>query len=141
MTDSKCSPVVLLVLESLRTLTRNVTLDDLYEATLISGEVHQTLFIKFMKWYSTVIFPLFIKMPSLEDLEGNNVEYVAAGFPGAVCSVDCVHVRVWGISANLKEVSTGKEHFSSRVFEVSVNHRGMITSATRGFMEVLLIKA
>ena len=69
----------------------------------------------------------------MEELENNNAEYVAAGFPGAVCSVDCVHVRVWGVSANLKQVSTGKEHFPSRVFEVSVNHRGMITSATRGF--------
>ena len=86
-----------------------------------------------MKWYSDIVFPLFIKMPTMEELENNNAEYVAAGFPGAVCSVDCVHVRVWGVSANLKQVSTGKEHFPSRVFEVSVNHRGMITSATRGF--------
>ena len=121
------------MLGSLRILTRNVTLDDLYEATFISGEVHRIFFTKFMKWYSTVIFPLLIKMPSLEELAGNNTEYVAAGFPGAVCSVDCVHVRVWGVSANLKQVSTGKEHFPSRVFEVSVNHRGMITSATRGY--------
>ena len=40
-----------------------------------------------------------------------------------------------GDSANFKQVSTGKEHFPSRVFEVSANHRGIITSATRGFYE------
>ena len=133
LSDPRCVPVILLVLGSLRILTRNVTLDDLYEQTFISSETHRVFFVKFMKWYSEVVFPLFIKMPNMEELESNNAEYVAAGFPGAVCSVDCVHVRVWGVSANLKQVSTGKEHFPSRVFEVSVNHRGIITSATRGF--------
>ena len=44
-----------------------------------------------------------------------------------------MHVRVWGVSANLKQVSTGKESFPSRVFEVAVNRRGMILSATKGF--------
>ena len=48
-------------------------------------------------------------------------------------AVDCVHVRVWGVSANLNQVSTGKEKFPSRVFEAAVNHRGMIVSATKGF--------
>jgi hypothetical protein len=86
----------------------------------------------FVKFYE-VVFPSFIKMPNMEELESKNAEYVAAGFQGAVCSVDCVHVRVWGVSANLKQVSTGQEHFPSMVFEVSVNHRRIITSATRGF--------
>jgi hypothetical protein len=31
------------------------------------------------------------------------------------------------------QVSTGKEHYLSRAFECSVNHRGIIISATRGF--------
>ena len=38
-----------------------------------------------------------------------------------------------GVLANLKQISTGKEHFPSRVFEVAVNRRGMIVSATKGF--------
>jgi Plant transposon protein len=66
-------------------------------------------------------------------LDCNGAEYSLAGFPGCVCSVDCVHVRVWGVSANLKQISTGKEHFPSRVFEVTINRRGMILSATKGF--------
>jgi hypothetical protein len=33
----------------------------------------------------------------------------------------------------LYKVSTGKEHYPSRAFECSTNHRGMITSVTRGF--------
>jgi Plant transposon protein len=127
------SPIELLVLGSLRILTRNVTLDDLHEQTFISAEVHRCFFTKFMKWYSSRVFPEVVKMPSVEDLDCNGAEYSLAGFPGCVCSVDCVHVRVWGVSANLKQISTGKEHFPSRVFEVAVNRRGMIVSATKGF--------
>ena len=73
--------------------------------------MHRVFFEKFMKWYSEIVFPLFIKMPTMEELGSNSAEYVAAGFPGTVCFVDCVHVRFWGVAANLKQVSTGKEHF------------------------------
>ena len=135
-TDNKgkpCSPIQSLVLGSLRVLTRNVTLDDLVEQTFISSEVHRCFFSKFMMWYSSVVFPLVVRMPTLEELHDNGAEYRVSGFPGCVCSVDCVHVRVWGVSANLKQVSTGKEKFPSRVFEAAVNHRGMIVSATKGF--------
>jgi hypothetical protein len=127
------SLIELLVLGSLRILTRNVTLDDLYEQTFISAEVHRCFFTKFMKWYSTRVFSEVVKMPSIEELDYNGAEYRLAGFQGCVSSVDCVHVRVWGVSANLKQISTGKEHFPSRVFEVAVNCQGMIVSATKGF--------
>jgi hypothetical protein len=86
-----------------------------------------------MEWYSTTVFPLVVKMPALHEVYDNGAEYRVAGFPGCICSVDCVHVRVWGASANLKQVSTGKEKFPSRVFEAAVNHRGIIVSATKGF--------
>ena len=33
-----------------------------------------------------------------------DTEHTIVGFPGCVCSVDCVHVRIWGVSANLKQV-------------------------------------
>ena len=48
----EASPIDLLVLGSLRILTRNVTLDDLYEQTFISSEVHRVFFYKLMHWYS-----------------------------------------------------------------------------------------
>jgi Plant transposon protein len=72
-------------------------------------------------------------MRTLEELEINNAEYVAAGFPWALFSAECVLGRVWGVLKNLKQVPTGKEKFPSRVFEVSVNRRSIMTSATMGF--------
>lgn len=132
-TGRESSPIHLLVLGSLRMLTRNVTLDDLSEDTFISTTVHSAFFKKFMRWYAETVFPEVVRMPTLAELKENGQEYDLAGFPGSGFSVDCVHVRVWGVSANLKQISTGKEKFPSRVFEAVVNHRGTILAATRGF--------
>jgi hypothetical protein len=132
-TGKESSPIHLLVLCSLRMLTRNLTLDELQEDTFISSSVISSFFKKFMKWYAEVVFPEVVRMPTLGELHENGAEYVLSGFPGSGFSVDCVHVRVWGASANLKQVSTGKEKFPSRVFEAVVNYRGTILAATRGF--------
>jgi hypothetical protein len=64
-------------------------------------------FKKFLKWYAEVVFPEVVWMPSLAELEENGAEYTLSGFLGSGFSVDCVHVIVWGVSANLKQASTG----------------------------------
>ena len=64
--------------------------------------IHSNLYMPFMRWYAQSVFPEVVKMPTLEELEGNGAEDKAAGFNVAVISVDCVHVRIWGVSANLK---------------------------------------
>lgn len=79
-------------------------------------------------------------MPTIEELSLYSREYSVAGFPGCLCSVDCVLVRVWGVSTKLKQLSSGKKKFPWRVFEVAVNRRGMILSATKGFYGSVLDK-
>ena len=44
--------------------------------------------------------------PDQASLEVNSAEYTLA-----ICSVDVVHVRLWNVASNLKQVSTGKEKF------------------------------
>ena len=68
-----------------------------------------------------------------EIIRSNGAEYIAAGFPWVIMSLDVVHIRLWGCSANLKQVSTGKEKFPSRAFELGCNNRRIIVSAKRGF--------
>jgi hypothetical protein len=70
------------------------------------------------------------RKPSMEE---NSREYKVAGFPSTMTSVDCVHIRLWSVSHNLKQVSTGKEKFPSRAFELSCNKRGIILSSSPGF--------
>ena len=52
------APIELLILASLRVLTRNWTFDDCSKATGISEEKHRTLFLRFIYWYATDIYPL-----------------------------------------------------------------------------------
>ena len=127
-------PIRLLVLSSMRILTRNCTLDDMYEATF-SPSVIASFFKAYVKWYSRSVTPKVVCMPEAdqEAIRSNGAEYIAAGFPWVIVSLDVVHIRLWGCSANLKQVSTEKEKFPSRAFELGCNNRRMIVSATRGF--------
>ena len=36
----------------------------------VSSETHGVFFLNFMKWYSEVVFPLFFKMPPMEERSG-----------------------------------------------------------------------
>ena len=107
----------------------------MFEATFISPSVISTFFKRFSSWYATTVAPRVIRMPDMdqEALRSNGAEYIAAGFPPVISSLDVTHVRLWGASANLKQVSTGKEKFPSRAFEVGTNHRRIISSVTKGF--------
>ena len=134
---NKSTPLELLVLGVLRTLTRNWTFDCISESTNVSQEVHRVFFPKFVKWYAIEIAPLTIYMPDPTDhnaVKSNGLEYEAAGFPLCLGSVDCVHIRQWLCSRNLKQYSTGKEKYPSRVYEAIVNHRKLFLNVTRGFM-------
>ena len=74
-----------------------------------------------------------MQLPTLAELETNGREYAAAGFIGAMGSVDVVHIRQWAIAANLRQTATGKEQYPSRAYEVVVNHRKFILAVTPGW--------
>jgi len=77
-----------------------------------------------------------VKLPDSGDNEGlmnNGLEYDLAGFTSCIGSIEVVHIRQWLISSNLKIAATGKEKFPSRAFEVMVNHRRKVLSATKAF--------
>lgn len=129
----ECVPMELLLLGSLRVLTRNWTFDDLREATLISERTHRAFFTVFVTWYADTQYPLYVKLPTPEEVASNGQEYAYAGMPGVLGSIDVVHVRQWAVTANLKQFATGKEKYPSRAFEVMVNHRKLIISVSIGF--------
>ena len=108
--------LLLLVLAALRILTRNWTFDDVDEATDISRQVHEAFFIKFVKFYGEVVLPTLVKMPepTAEAVRGNSNEFNEAGVPNALGSMDAVHIRLWNVASNLKQVSTGKEKYPTR---------------------------
>ena len=126
-------PTELIVLAVTRILTRSWTLDDCQEQTLISTRTIQAFMSAFVDWMSTVVYNEFVKMPEVDEVNSNGHEYGLAGLPGTIFSMDCVHIRMWGLFASLKVLFTGKEKFPSRVYEVCVNHRRLILNVTVGF--------
>ena len=43
-----------------------------------------------------------------------------------------MHIRLWNVALNLKQVSTGKEKYPTRAFNVVVNHRKLVLAAQKG---------
>ena len=142
------APTELILLAIMRMLTRNWTYDDCTEQTHISARTLISFMSAFTEWMSTTVYKEFVKMPELSEVDKNGHEYGLAGLPGTIFSMDCVHIRMWGLFANLKVFFTGKEKFASRVYEVSsslsllslsssllshkvcVNHRRLILNVT-----------
>lgn len=131
---SQC-PIELLVLASLRILTRNWTYCCCNESTWCSKPVIRAFFKKFVKWFSGEIFDTFVKMPdpTQDAVNHNGYEYTKAGIPGTIGSIDCVHIRLWNCPASLRQFATGKEKYPSRAYEVMVNHRKLILNVSIGF--------
>lgn len=90
----------------MRVLTRNWTFDCCYENTYISEEVHRKFFQnEFIVYFVNNIYPKYVKMPStIDEVASCITEYAVCGFPSTFASIDCVHTRLWNISANLKQV-------------------------------------
>ena len=99
----KSKPIELLILGSLRILTRNYTLDCLWEQTRISPNTHSRFFHGFVTWYAQYVYPELVKLPGAteDEVERNGWEYKLAGFPLCLGSIDVVHIRQWLLSANL----------------------------------------
>jgi hypothetical protein len=55
-----------------------------------------------------------------------------AGVPNALGSIDAVHIRLWNVASNLKQVSTGKDKYPTRAFNVVANHRWVVLAAQKG---------
>ncbi|KAG7342192.1 DDE superfamily endonuclease [Nitzschia inconspicua] len=129
-----CAPIELLVLTALRYLGRGWTFDDLSENTAISEEVIRLFFHQFIKFGAEVLFEKHVIEPrTASDLENHSHEYLVAGFPGAIGSMDATHISCERVS--WKERQSHLSHklpYTARSFNLTVNHRRRILSTTTG---------
>ena len=58
------------------------------------------------------------------DAADNLAVYARLGFPGAIGSVDCTHVRWFRCPALFQNTYSGKEKKATIAYEVTVNHSG-----------------
>ena len=125
-------PVELLLLGALRVLGRGWVWDDVVEATHISETVLRGFFKRFTKHYATVRKDEFIHAPdTVQEIEEIMRVYREAGVPGAIGSVDCVHVWWDRCPVNISNVCRGKEKYPTLAWQVVADHKRRILSVSR----------
>lgn len=129
--DRPGAPIELLILGTLRLLGRGWVFDDIYEATRISIPVLRAFYHKFTKHYATDLREEWIRAPTDEEVEETMRLYEQSGFPGAIGSIDCVHVWWDRCPVNIANVCLGKEKYPTLAWQVVVNHKRRILSVSR----------
>jgi len=125
-------PIELKILGVLRRLGRGGCFDDAWDGSGIDQETNRIFFHKFCKLFSEEFFSMYVKPPTTpEEIERVTRIYKLLGFPGAVGSVDCVHIKWDKCPFGLRSSCKGKEGFPTLSYEVSVDHTKRILSATR----------
>lgn len=128
------APLDLLILSYLSILGGATTYPHLELSTHLGSQTHRNFFKLFSSFGRQVLYPLFVKVPSTnEEFEKTMHEFTNAGFPGCVGAVDCVHVRLWGCPEEYKILSTGKEKFPTRVFQVVCDFNRRVLHSTVGY--------
>ena len=104
----KGSPIGLLLLGTLRYLGRGWTFDDLEESTSISEDTHRRFFHVFIKYGSSHLYQKHVVYPTNYDEARTHMEeYIVAGLPGAIGSMDACHVMLEKCSHRLKQNHLG----------------------------------
>jgi hypothetical protein len=127
-------PTTLLVLGCLRILGRGTCLDGILELSGISTTTMDRFFHKWCKNFRNELFPKFVYMPSSQsEIAEAMGPFAAVGFPGAIGSIDVVHVRWDKCPKIYTNLFTGKEGYCTIAYQVICDHSGKAISATSGF--------
>ncbi len=91
-TYSNSVPTEIKILACLRILGRGNCADDISELSHIRPSTLNHIFKVFVKNFSKHLKPLFIKLPTIDELVAVMDTYARLGFPGAFCSKDVTHI-------------------------------------------------
>jgi len=127
-------PLELQVLGVLRVLGRGTCFDGIEELSLADEETHRVFFHRWTKKFSDKYFTTYIHPPrNAEELARAIDIYTRMGLPGAMGSVDVVHVRWDKCPVTLTNICKGKEGYPSLGYECTVDHHLKYIAVTRGY--------
>ena len=87
-------PAEFKVLVALRCLGRDAVCDDCEELSNISEKTCNVILKQFIKEYPKKFGHLYIKMSTGDELLNDMEVYRCLGFPGAIGSADCTHIKL-----------------------------------------------
>ena len=113
-------------------LGRGGCFDNQYDGSGISEETLRVFFHDFNEFFASNFYDAFVFPPTTpEDVAKVTTIYRRLGFPGAVGSIDCVHVRWDKCPFSLRSSCKGKEGYPSLAYEAVVDHHRRILSVTK----------
>lgn len=124
----------LLILGTLRFLSKGTTFDMIDEVTDVSYQHNHHFLERFLRWFNRHYSHQYIKLPTRAD-EIHHVEglYRDLGLPGCLGSTDVVHVGWDMCPAGMRSDCVGKEGYPTLAFEVVVSHTRYILGVTPAF--------
>ena len=126
------APLHLKVLGVFRVISKGYHFDGIAELCGIHESTLAAYFHPFVSCFVGKYVNKWINDPARDPINIRNdvAVYKRLGFPGAVASADCTHVR-WNMCPDVIEF-TGKEGYPTIAYEVCVNHSKFIRSVTIG---------
>ena len=126
-------PTALKLLGVLRILGRATCFDGILELSGISVSTMQRFFHEFTAWFRKEVYPKFVSTPTtLSELMDIQAAYAALGLPGAIGSMDVVHLAWCMCPAFLANLATGKEGYPSIAYNVICDHQGRALAVLTG---------
>ena len=118
-------PFELKVLGALRMSAKGCSFDAIAELSGMSISTMQLFYHTFWEKFVAVFRDRWIYYPvTAADAADNLAVYARLGFPGAIGSVDCTHVRWFRCPALFQNSYSGKDKKATIAYEVTVNHSG-----------------
>jgi hypothetical protein len=131
---TRMAPIELKILGCLRILGRGTVLDGIEELSYIAKPTISLFFHLFCEKVVELLYDDWVVVPtSCEDISKCMGPYFAVGLDGAIGSCDVVHVHWERCPANMKNLFTGKEGFSTIAYQMICDHAGRVMSCTSGF--------
>jgi hypothetical protein len=127
----KSHRIELKVLAVLRRLGRGGPFDDCWDGSGMHEETARIFFHDFCEKFTATLFHVYVKPPTTPDeVKKVTTMYKLLGFPGAIGSIDCVHVQWDKCPVSLRSICKGKEGYPSLVYQACVDHTKKILAVT-----------
>ena len=117
-------PTAAKVLSCLRILGRDSCADDINELSgnLIAESTANTIFKQFIEGIKRSLYPKVVQLAKGDEKKKIKTTYAKLGLPGCIGSLDCTRIKWCMCKKSKKWDATGKEGFTTVIFQVLVDH-------------------
>lgn len=118
---------------ALKVLAGGNCFGDIADFSRMSRQTAEAAFHQFCLKFSEGLWDKWVILPEGDELRKVEEVYRKCGYPGAVGSVDCTHIKWEACPHSEQRIHSGKEGFATLVVEATCDHSGRIIAATKSY--------